>query len=141
MSYSPRSKIKKSISKQRQSKININLVRLDVPPSSTNKGSDVPIPRSIKVKDFLTLWDKYSINQRKQVLKRFVNHFKPFIIQNENWSLDIEIGEIANLFYSRLVSFFQIKLRFIQTIFIQTILSFANFLIKRILQYIENCVF
>ena len=72
--------------------------------------SRIKIPQSIKIKDFLFLWDKYSSHQRKQVLKRFVKHFDSFIIQNESWSIEHEIGEMATLFYSRLISFFQLKL-------------------------------
>ena len=69
----------------------------------------IPIARHTKTKDFLHYWDKYSGRQREQVLIRFNQYYAHFVKQNFNWSLSTEMGEIAPLFFTRLITMFQLR--------------------------------
>mmetsp|Transcript_43174 Transcript_43174/g.71326 ORF Transcript_43174/g.71326 Transcript_43174/m.71326 type:complete len:381 (+) Transcript_43174:42-1184(+) len=65
----------------------------------------------IKMKDFLKQWDVSSKKQRAFILERFIHHFgndnkaAALLINN----LDVELGEIAPLFFSRIVCSFQMN--------------------------------
>lgn len=78
-------------------------------PIKVKEAKVIPIARHTKTKDFLTFWDKYSGKQREQVLIRFNQYYDHFVKQNFNWSLTTEMGEIAPLFFTRLITMFQLR--------------------------------
>eukprot|EP00483_Globobulimina_turgida_P002299 UN02301 len=63
----------------------------------------------IKMKDFLLQWDNASKKLRAVILERFVKHFSIHSNDNNIYQLDKELGEITPLFFSRIMSSFQIN--------------------------------
>eukprot|EP01084_Bolivina_argentea_P018375 34217_1 len=71
----------------------------------------------VKMKDFLQQWDNSSKKQRMVILERFIEHFRLHANDNNIYQLDKELGEITPLFFSRIMSSFQmnyLKIKLVQ---------------------------